>query len=582
MGSIDESEKSHVPTADRVSRVFSGANMPPMFSSASEDDNDEELEEIDFNDISKLLDVPSRPNPAMNADVAVVEERFTGFFIDTNPTPTASDSAMAVDETLTPLATVPPNFSVGESTIITEAVDQETAQLDVTAVMNIDVMAVAALSISDADTDDILTPIAVDPLQAFPAKEHLPPPPQEEFAGFYIDTEPARIDSPHVSGASDINIEEDDEVIVYVAPHPRSGRLTPAPSDNHTDGTSLPSTSILTGTTRPPAPSPGPSTPLPNKSSTSKSILKLPSPSTPIPPAPAFESISFAFSDSPAPRKQPRQMPVFTARAKSKAQLKQRRQEARAARKRAERQAMFGSFGAMMSEAQLRGGSPKRDPRWDERRRDDSDVDWGDEDGGGEQGEGEATGLAEGMDLDPDLVMDVEAMKSFAKSMSQDGSQFVTMDDIADSERMRAEDDEGRDVGSSGDDEEDETTGDEEADAVVNAEENTMLAEFGDIADFSDDDESDEDDTDDEGHSPRTGFQARLERLRTRARGKRPKDARRVSLDDDSSDGDDDDAFERNLTWAEQDEDFIAHIEVCVMIAFSTTAKTVLWLDAGR
>lgn len=71
-----------------------------------------------------------------------------------------------------------------------------------------------------------------------------------------------------------------------------------------------------------------------------------------------------------------------------------------------------------MSEAQLRGGSPKRDPRWDERRRDDSDVDWGDENGGGEEGEGEATGLAEGMDLDPDLVMDMEAMKGFAKSMS--------------------------------------------------------------------------------------------------------------------------------------------------------------------
>lgn len=141
------------------------------------------------------------------------------------------------------------------------------------------------------------------------------------------------------------------------------------------------------------------------------------------------------------------------------------------------------------------------------------------------------------------------------------------MDDIADRERMREEDEEGRDVGSSGDDEEDETTEDEEADAAVNAEENTMLAEFGDIADFSDDDGSDEDDTDDEGHSPRTGFQARLERIRTQARGKRPRDARHVSLDD-SSDGDDDDAFERNLTWAEQDEDFIAHIEVCVIAAF--------------
>ncbi|KAF9455336.1 hypothetical protein BDZ94DRAFT_1278370, partial [Collybia nuda] len=564
---IGETEKSHVPTADRVFRVFSGGNVPPMFSSASEDDHDEELEEIDFSEISKLLDVPSRPNSTTNIDMAVVEEKFTGFFIDTTPTPVISDPTMVTDDTPTPLATIPPVPIIGQPIEKTKAPDQGIMQVNDISSINTEIGATSTRggpSAPDPNTDDISTPVAIDPPRVLSDIGRLPSPKQE--LDFYIDTEPARINSPHLSGAPDIDIEEDEEVIVYVAPHPRSGRLTPAPSDHTTDVTSLPSTSILTGTSHPPAPSsPGLREPQASKPSTSTYKSNLPPPSTPIPPAPSFESISFSFFNSPAPNKQPRHAPVFTTRAKSKAQLKQRQREARAIRKRVERQAVFGSFGAIMSEAQLRGSNPKRDPRWEERRQDDSDVDWGDEDGEG-GGVQEATGLAEGMDLDPDLVMDIDAMKTFAAGMSQKGDRFITMDDIADEERMRAEDEDTRDVGSSGDDEEDENTADDEVDAVVNAEENMMLAEFGDIADFSDDDDdgSDEDDSDDEGHSPRTGFQARLERLRNHTRGKRPRDTRHVSFDEGSDDGDDDDAFMSNLTWAEQDEEFIAHIEMLV------------------
>lgn len=101
------------------------------------------------------------------------------------------------------------------------------------------------------------------------------------------------------------------------------------------------------------------------------------------------------------------------------------------------------------------------------------------------------------------------------------------MEDIADSEKMRAGE-EGRGVGGSGDDEEDETTGDYDADVVVIVEERTTLAEFKDIVAFSDNNRSDEGRSDNEGHSPRTSFQARLEHLPTRAQGKRPRDARHV------------------------------------------------------
>jgi hypothetical protein len=111
---------------------------------------------------------------------------------------------------------------------------------------------------------------------------------------------------------------------------------------------------------------------------------------------------------------------------------------------------MFGSFGAIMSEAQLRGDDEQfgkgKDPRWEERRRGDSDIDWGDtdedDDGGGavrvaDDVDEVSNGMG-AMELDSDI--DVDAMKAFVKGMSVNGGRHVTMDDIADEERMRLED----------------------------------------------------------------------------------------------------------------------------------------------
>ncbi|KAG6853033.1 hypothetical protein C0991_007325 [Blastosporella zonata] len=79
---VGEEEQSHVPTADRVFRVFSGANIPRMHS---EDEGDEdELEEIDFNDMAKLMETPARPQ---KTKVEAVEEKFLGILPGTKPTP---------------------------------------------------------------------------------------------------------------------------------------------------------------------------------------------------------------------------------------------------------------------------------------------------------------------------------------------------------------------------------------------------------------------------------------------------------------------------------------------------------------
>lgn len=193
-----------------------------------------------------------------------------------------------------------------------------------------------------------------------------------------------------------------------------------------------------------------------------------------------------------------------------------------------------------MAEAQLRGEEgmlKKRDPRWEERRRADSDIDWGDEDddNGDDSSEMPGTGVdptdngAGSMDVDPELELDVKAMRAFTKGMNADGARFVTMDDIADEERIRREDEESKFIGSSGDDDltEDESDAEFSEDAEVNmvvaAEEELMIAEPGDI-DFNDqgglqeDDSSDDDDVD---LSPGASFQTRLERLRNKAHEKR-------------------------------------------------------------
>ncbi|KAJ3553539.1 hypothetical protein NP233_g12622 [Leucocoprinus birnbaumii] len=117
------------------------------------------------------------------------------------------------------------------------------------------------------------------------------------------------------------------------------------------------------------------------------------------------------------------------------------------------------------------------------------------------------------------------------------------MDDVEDEKKLRREDEEGLGgaVGSS--DEEDGDAEGDEIDAVLELEEKLLIGES------SDDEESDDDDDDDElDVSPKSGFQARLEKLRAKARARKPRD------EDDEDD--DDDMLEKNMAWAEDDDDY--------------------------
>jgi hypothetical protein len=397
-----------------------------------------------------------------------------------------------------------------------------------------------------------------------------------ESIGFFIDTTPATTAPTHTRPQSiiidrmtaDQLLGEDEEIIVYVAPHPRVAKA-PTPLE---PASSLPSTSILTGTT----------------STFASSLAPLEEQSynktTPtIPQAPSFDSISFSFvnenSQKTTPKKQqPRTRPVFTAGERSKSKAKAQKKEARATRRRLERRAMFGSFGAIMSEAQLREDDEQvakgKDPRWEERRRGDSDIDWGDTDEGNDAVSGKTARVLDGVDevsngvgaMELDSNIDVEAMKAFVKGMSANGGRHVTMDDIADEERMRLEDvssgfQRGSESGASDNDGEIEEEGSviDEEDEVIKGEEEMMMGVPRDMSPSNSD--GDEDDLSDEiDRSPNSGFQARLQRLRKITWGKQVTDTYLLSEEDTS----DDDFFDGH-TRAEEDDDFIAHVEVFIL-----------------
>ncbi|KAH7928942.1 hypothetical protein BV22DRAFT_167459 [Leucogyrophana mollusca] len=602
--STDATEQSHVPTAERVARVFSAGNFPQQEESSDDSSDEEALEEIDFVDMAKLraeVDAAASHIAAregLASHETIVEETFTGIYKSRAPDSllpqgTEELSSMEVEiatrrdvTQITTAATTsesPP--TIPGANLVTPV--QAPFDMDVASVIETDECAsttveqdtTTAAGASDDCSDDVLVAAdntfddtlsredrepmstlvqATSPSFIAPdkgnthASHHASE--VDEPLGFFIDTKPSR-PSPKRSASDVILVDrigrsatlgEEDELIVYVAPHPRSGRASPIPAMPRVR---LPSSSILTGIASSVAAPPLALAPEAQEQPAMPEVRPL-------------SSISFNFA-TPSPRKQPRHRPVFTSGDRMKSRLKATRKEARAARRRKERRAMFGSFGAMLSEARLRDDDwNKKDPQWENRRKDDSDIDWGDED----ESEGDqmkvndeidevSNGLG-GMELDPDLSLDPNAMRGFVKGMGAGGSRHVTMDDIADGERMMQEDEE---QDSSTDDSRTEDSGseeDEEELAVFEVEEQMLIAESENEGPPPNPDDSDEEEDSslDDDQSPKTGFQARLRKVREKAKGKK------VAVVDTSEDESDDEDFP-SWTGGDDDDDLIAQIE---------------------
>lgn len=561
--SAGPSEESHVPTADRVTRVFSGENFPPPSSSSSSEDgfsdHEEELEEVDFADMGNLFPQfhtarASTSTRASQVATSSREEVFTGVYNKRNHSITTPLSHPALEHA--DVSSEKPNpvsidTVISETTAITvhsiTTLEHSTAALVITKDDEIVTDKPDTIPSSQSSTAVISNEITISPTRV----------PEDDTPTFFIDTEPTR-PSAHRS-ASDVilfdrtawgsaPLGEEDELIVYVAPHPRSGQASPIPN---VPRVRLPSRSVLTGTTSLMQTHPGP---VAHEDTIDKS---LPVQSE----VPQFSSVSFDFT-TPSTKKKSRQRPVFTPGDLSKARIQAMKQDARVARKHAQRRAMFGSFGAILSEARLRDADERerKSARWESRRKDDSDVDFGDDDEDGapvNDGIDEVSVGLGGMDLDPDLEPNLEAMKGFVQSMSAEGSRHRTIDEIQDEEDEEEEG--GSDSHGSYNNTSDEE--DKEEDAVFEVEEEILIAESEGERPHkpsrSDDSDEAEDSSDDDDElSPGANFQARLRRVREKSRSMKPATAAAESDSEEESD----DPFP---PWnrGDSDEDYMARIE---------------------
>ena len=361
----------------------------------------------------------------------------------------------------------------------------------------------------------------------------------EHFKGFCIDTKPSSLrpshlpidptsgQHPEARAAQSEDMDEDDEIIVYDAPLPRNGKLATYQVQSSSTATASLSPAVASGPISVHRGTYGPSyvaifppEPVPQCN---------PAPPSPTPPSPLkfWDASASVFSGSSEP----------SSCAQGPSHISSRRMD---------RYATFGSFGAIRAEIAL----CNLDPRVDEQRRGDSDVDWG-----GSTSEDSADD--EGMLVDQDI--DTHSMEAFVKGMSTSGMVHVSADDLEDEEKIRAEHEETND-GESGL-ESDDNAGDTELelagdlrDMLISVDESGSEPTLGNTP--VDEDES----TSDEEETPKRSFRARLERLRKRTKGRPMKDILEDELD-------------QELESDEEDSIIIAKINVTQPLALFAQLK---------
>lgn len=510
--------KSDAPTTDHVTRVFNNAQPLSLADSISEDEASDEIEEIDFADLSKLCaeDNTAVPKRSKSLKNAIVEETFTGVYNMQKPTGRHESNDDTQEKQIVNVKGISTTI-IGRDRPL-QALEQSIDALKVIRGRGVQTLSTMGVSSSQAGAESAEVAPALSALKSSPASHSCNSPPAavaekpsnppesisssprpdplENESLFVIDTQAAdpftsRSTSDEIlfdrTGRGDA-LGEEEEVIVYVAPHPRTGRVPPPDT---TPQVRLPTTSILIGTSesRCPSKEDGRVHPFVADQGAGPQLEAQPL---------SLSSLSFNFERA-EPSIQPRQPPAFTPSQQKKAQFRAKRKETHVARRRKARRG-FGSFGAMMSEAQLHDADERerRDPQWETRRKEDSDIDWGDDDdavaarmesGGAGKAVNDVDELSsglDGMDLDPDVGLDMRRMLDFVQSMSADGSRFVTMDDVEDKQRMREEDEKGAKganvcvtpSSSDGDENEDNDNEDDDDDELAfQLEEEFMIAE---------------------------------------------------------------------------------------------------------
>ncbi|KAI9457521.1 hypothetical protein F5148DRAFT_346735 [Russula earlei] len=289
------------------------------------------------------------------------------------------------------------------------------------------------------------------------------------------------------------DMDEDDEIIVYVAPHPRNGKLASnlnqSPESfeaiiHHSLADRGPATMrIQHRTYTPPQHTESPAEPI------SERILAT---------SPSLTSTGFGGVSSLAP---------FGSSKFIRNSLYPHHDS----RRRSQQHATFGSFGAIQAEVVLQ----EVDLRKDEQRRGDPDVHWG---GSTSEESVEGSGMLEDQDID------VYAMQAFVNGMTAAGIAHVSVDDLNDKTKIRAEDE---DMETESGAKSDGSSDKDDAQSKLAGDEQDGLALGGAL--FESEDESTS--PSDEGEIPNELFQARLELLRKRMQERPIKDVLEEELD---------------------------------------------------
>lgn len=450
-----------------------------------------DIEEVDFADLGAIRAQVDALKPQATSRNDVLEEVFTGVYNHARDGSGTMDGAqknepLSISCTPYDSPVLTPSIEISDQSNYESLSDTIVTEEEVPCSSN-ELSDVPTAELSQSETHPV--PILDGDLS--PPLEHDPRP------LFVIDTTPT-VRLPHRSASDVILVDraghgetlgEDDEQIVYVAPHPRSGRISPSHSPVKP--------SQLTGRQE---------SPIREEEGVVPANIEKEQ---------DFLSLAALSLDPPRDAKKALRVRKKVARMQRKRQRLSKRG-----------QMGFGAFGAIMSEAQLReeDAAERQRPTWATRRRGDSDLDWGTEDQ--DKTEDGVDALSDGLGgMAIDVDLDVNAMHGFLKSMSMEGSRFVTMDDIEDEARLQQEDEgEGGPNGSSDSElSDDDAVEDDDEEAVFNVEEKILIAESDGEALSPDSDE-------DEG-SPRSSFQARLRKVRERAA--RPQAIAEISDDEE-------------------------------------------------
>ncbi|KAI6037559.1 hypothetical protein EDC04DRAFT_2121057 [Pisolithus marmoratus] len=333
--SNDTAVQSNVPTAERVACIFNNTQPCLRADTISEGETSDELEEIDFADLGTFrarfdgVEHMAQKKMKLHPGNAVNEETFTGTYNEEqlqelsqaqeadHGTTTWEEKSTAVaanDTTLRTLEQSVETLQMRDNHDVRAFPDDRSPRTPSKSAAIESTLSKSNNACANMKPEDNLSidNTASKPRDVFETAATAGTESNGGDHGYFIDTQPSQPFTSH--SASDVNptdgsgrgeiLGEEEEIIVYVAPYPRPGRIQP--THDTTPRVELPTCSILTGTSE---------TRSASREQKGVSIIESPVPSN---PQLSLHSMSLDFQRA-EPSTQPRYPTAFTPSQKRKA-----------------------------------------------------------------------------------------------------------------------------------------------------------------------------------------------------------------------------------------------------------------------